>query len=343
MNFCHILRKKTFVVFVFTFAPLFCISQECFTPDIQNDSLHPLFPVINSNKNRFIQKQFDEQHPKWFPEDAEWIYMRPSPSGPEVEAVPFYVERDTIINGIKCVMTNIRTYFLGDKGLCFYEENDSVFYYNETTKSFQILYDFSLQAGDSYVICPSDRFINDSLIVFIDSVTSVLINGVHLRVQHVHTQSVSHAERPNSWQIGQINKAVIYETIGSLNFFIPQESAWNDDFFSHLCQYSGNNIFFKKNADDNCENTNNIENRYQTNELFIYPNPAKNYVEATILGETYERNREWTIFNMLGLSVYHFVTTDSKIRIPLYNIPDGIYIIRCHSEDGTKYVRFVKQ
>ena len=81
------------------------------------------------NTNIFIQKQFVEQHSKWFPEDAEWIYMRPSPSGPEVEAVPFYVKGDTVINEKKCVMTNFRSYFLGGKGLCFYEENDSVFYY----------------------------------------------------------------------------------------------------------------------------------------------------------------------------------------------------------------------
>ncbi len=307
------------------------------------DSLHPLFPVISfdNNRNGFIQKQFDEQHPKWFPEDAEWIYMRPSPSGPEVEAVPFYVKGDTVINEKKCVMTNISTYFLGGKGLCFYEENDSVFYYNETTESFQILYDFSLQAGDSYVICPSDRFINDSLFVFIDSVTSVWVNGVSLRVQYVHTQSVSHTERPNFWQIGDMNKAVIYETIGSLNFFIPQEDGWNDDFFSHLCQYSGNSIYYKQNPDENCDTKSRITEADNIGCLHICPNPASKYVDVSISEETSGKENEWTVVDVLGHVVYRNATAASEVRIPLDGMSKGLYVVRYCSGNDIRHGRFV--
>ena len=257
------------------------------------------------------------------------------------EAVPFYVKGDTVINEKKCVMTNIITYFLGGKGLCFYEENDSVFYYNETTESFQILYDFSLQAGDSYVICPSDRFINDSLFVFIDSVTSVWVNGVSLRVQYVHTQSVSHTERPNFWQIGDMNKAVIYETIGSLNFFIPQEDGWNDDFFSHLCQYSGNSIYYKQNPDENCDTKSRITEADNIGCLHICPNPASKYVDVSISEETSGKENEWTVVDVLGHVVYRNVTAASEVRIPLDGMSKGLYVVRYCSGNDIRHGRFV--
>lgn len=308
------------------------------------DSLHPLFPVISfyNNRNGFIQKQFNEQHPKWFPKDAEWIYMRPSPSAPEVEAVPFYVKGDTVINEKKCVMTNISTYFLGDKGLCFYEKNDSVFYYNETTESFQILYDFSLQAGDSYVICPSDRFINDSLFVFIDSVTSVWVNGVSLRVQYVHTQSVSHAERRNFWQIGNMNKAVIYETIGSLNFFIPQEDGWNDDFFSHLCQYSGDRIRFKSNPDENCEKTGVLKPDNTNLRLLVWPNPVSGMLHVQ-LPDTEKGNVWVTVCDLLGRVMLQKENL-SKPELDVSSLPAGMYLLQVQTADGKILTaKFVKE
>ncbi|MBO4402894.1 MAG: T9SS type A sorting domain-containing protein [Bacteroidales bacterium] len=312
----------------------------------QYDSLHPLFPVISfdNNRNGFIQKQFDEQHSKWFPEDAEWIYMRPSPSGPEVEAVSFYVKGDTVINEKKCVMTNIRTWFLGGKGLCFYEENDSVFYYNETTESFQILYDFSLQAGDSYVICPSDRFINDSLFVFIDSVTSVWVNGVSLRVQYVHTQSVSHAERPNFWQIGDINKAVIYETIGSLIFFIPQELGWNDDFFSHLCRYSGNGICFKGNPDEDCISNIGIPEVGNGSDIRmkVYPNPVSGMLHIQ-LPDAEKGIARITVCDLLGRVMLQRENL-SKPELEVSSLPAGMYLLQVQTSDGKMMTaKFVKE
>ena len=156
---------------------------------------------------------------KWFPKDAEWTYIMPSASGPEVQPFDFRVEGDTVIQGRNCVRTNFKFNFINNsfRNICFHESGDSVFYYNPIAKEFQLLYNFNLQKGDSYVICPSPEYSNDSIVVHIDSIGEETVNVHLLRVQYVHTESISHTVRPNSWQMGWGNKAVIYETIGSLN------------------------------------------------------------------------------------------------------------------------------
>ncbi len=310
------------------------------------DSLHPLFPVISFNS--FIQKQFNGQSSKWFPKDAEWIYILPSPSGPEVQPMEFKVVSDTLIQGRQCVATtfqfdpfslanNIRT-------ICFCEANDSVFFYNPKAKEFQLLYNFNLQKGDEYVIYPSPEQKDDSLVVYVDSVTSVTVDGASLRVQYVHTRSISHADRTNHWQIGWNDKAVIYETIGSLVYFMPQETGWNDMFFDHLCQYSGDGINFKKNSDESCETDGIIEPEKGTGaQLLVYPNPASEYIDVT-LSERSAKEGEWLVCNALGEVVFRTAASGEKItRIPLHNLSKGFYFIQYRSGNIVRNGRFAIQ
>ena len=285
---------------------------------------------------------------KWFPKDAECIYILPSPSGPEVQPMEFKVVSDTLIQGRQCVATtfqfdpfslanNIRT-------ICFCEANDSVFFYNPKAKEFQMLYNFNLQKGDEYVIYPSPEQKDDSLVVYVDSVTSVTVDGASLRVQYVHTRSISHADRTNHWQIGWNDKAVIYETIGSLVYFMPQETGWNDMFFDHLCQYSGDGINFKKNSDESCETDGIIEPEKGTGaQLLVYPNPASEYIDVT-LSERSAKEGEWLVCNALGEVVFRTAASGEKItRIPLHNLSKGFYFIQYRSGNIVRNGRFAIQ
>ena len=291
------------------------------------------------------------QNGKWFPKDAEWIYILPSLSEPEVQPVDFRVAGDKVIQGRQCVATTfqfdpfsvvnnpryIRTIY-------FYENGDSVFFYNPLAEEFQLLYNFNLQKGDEYVIHPSPECKDDSLVVYIDSTGETILSGKKLRVQYVHTKSISHTERPNQWQIGWNDKAVIYETIGSLVYFMPQEIGWNDMLFSHLCQYSGDGINFKKNPNENCETIGIIEPEKGAGvQLLLYPNPASEYIDVT-LSEERVTEGEWLVCNALGEVVCRTAASGEKVtRIPLQNLSKGFYIIQYRSGNIVRNGRFAKQ
>lgn len=326
-----------------------CHSQECFTPDNQqpiqlNDGAcnNYLFHVIGFNN--FVQKQFNGQNGKWFPEDAEWIYIMPSPSGPEVQPVDFRVVSDTVIQGRQCVATTFQFDHLANniRTIYFCEANDSVFFFNPLAKEFQLLYNFNLQKGDRYVISPSPECKDDSLVVYIDSTGEKLLNGKKMRVQYVHTQSISHAERKNHWQIGWNNKAVIYETIGSTSYFMPQETGWNDMFFDHLCQYSGDGIRFKSNPDESCEKTGVLEPDNTNLRLIVYPNPVSGMLHIQ-LADAEKGIVRITVCDLLGRVMLQKEIL-SKPELDVSSLPAGMYLLQVQTADGKILTaKFVKE
>ncbi len=273
---------------------------------------------------------------KWFPKDAEWTYIMPSASGSEVQPFDFRVEGDTVIQGRNCVSTTFKFNFFNVanniRNICFHESGDSVFYYNPIAKEFQLLYNFNLKKGDSYVICPSPEYPNDSIVVHIDSIREETVHVHLLRVQYVHTESISHADRPNSWQMGWGNKAVIYETIGSLNYFMPQETGWNDVFFSHLCQYIGDGIYYKRDPDENCDTVSGIFDAEMSGRLIISPNPASGQIRLR-----YEQGtlQSLQVFNAVGQEVLRQNLEGSEQVVNISSLAKGVYFLKIGTDRAT--------
>lgn len=73
-------------------------------------------------------------------------------------------------------------------------------------------------------------------------------------------------------------------------------------------------------------------------ELYIYPNPAGDYINILINNNGVILSRDVQILNILGLVVSKSVLTDSNNRIDISNLPRGTYFIRI----GDKLDKFVK-
>ena len=124
---------------------------------------------------------------------------------------------------------------------------------------------------------------------------------------------------------------------------MPQETGWNDAFFSHLCQYIGDGIYYKRDPDENCDTVTGIFEAEKSGRLIISPNPASEYVDVSFSEEPSGMECEWTVVDVLGHVVYRKVTAESGVRIPLEGMSKGLYVVRYRSSNGIRYGRFVRQ
>ncbi len=121
------------------------------------------------------------------PVGAKWYYSERAFAPPPFGVFPHVVEvvGKEMYQGKLCSkLIGIGAASVPDP-LFVYSENDSVFFYSLLSGSFELLYDFGAEAGESWVIgglnTPEGL---DSVIVFIDSVSQITVNGTLLKIQH---------------------------------------------------------------------------------------------------------------------------------------------------------------
>ena len=97
--------------------------------------------------------------------------------------------------------------------LFLYEENDSVYFWSPYSQKFQLLYDFTAEVGDSWVIgglsVPDHSIYEDFLTVTVDSIRTLISDGDTVRVWY-HEESMYF-----DW-----GNAII-EGVGSNGFMLP--------------------------------------------------------------------------------------------------------------------------
>lgn len=84
---------------------------------------------------------------------------------------------------------------------------------------------------------------------------------------------------------------------------------------------------------------NPVTNLYQDNNFVVYPNPAQAFVTLS-LPEILLSNSTYTIYTISGVVAQEGIT-DTNISMPL--LPNGLYFIEIHTENGTWKSRFIKQ
>jgi hypothetical protein len=88
--------------------------------------------------------------------------------------------------------------------------------------------------------------------------------------------------------------------------------------------------------------TTSVKNSSES-EVKIYPNPANNYV--ILEGLPMKSETKITLKNMLGqqLGADRIITGESKVRIDMQNLPDGIYLVSLVSGGQNQVIRIIKQ
>ena len=119
---------------------------------------------------------FDDEPSTFAPQGAEW-YFHVLSQGP-ITQPPFYYIKRTVsgveeIQGHTCSVIDLYDYV--------YEEDNVVYWYNQTNDAFTVLYDFNAEAGESW-ICDIEEC---SFLVTVQSVDNVTWNNRTYRTQYV--------------------------------------------------------------------------------------------------------------------------------------------------------------
>ena len=118
---------------------------------------------------------------------AEWFYTLRFFGTNDEGFNRCYIEGDTVIQGkhcliyhqteINCDQRPIKDHLLVD--------GDQVSYYDSASSEFRLLYDFSLEVGDTMVIDLGDQFFDRPFYIRIDSTDVFTENAIDLKLFHI--------------------------------------------------------------------------------------------------------------------------------------------------------------
>jgi hypothetical protein len=156
------------------------------------------------------------------PLGATWYFEDNSPPLPwKLAYIKVEVTGIDTIQGRACKRIESKNIFGGSDWGCSYyapllhtfEKDGRVYAYQNG--SFDLLYDFNATVGESWVIKTPPLIWGDSLVVLVDSISFISVNGNLLKVQHVSNPGVP---------IGALLvwDSRIIESIGNTGFITPQ-------------------------------------------------------------------------------------------------------------------------
>jgi hypothetical protein len=214
-----------------------------------------------------------------------------------------------------------------------YADTDKVFYYRNN--QFNLLYDFSVQTGDTmYITGITQSWWGNSCDsvakLVVDSTGTMIINSESLRYYSVHPLSGS----PFSIQgrivekIGPFLKYPFMNGTYGTNYFLPVKN----DYCGMLMEEEAENGSFRCYYDDNfptisltqysCDYTlATSENEFQS--VYLYPNPAHDFIYFSNHSDL--QNSEIEVFGMDGKMVKKSMISD---RLFTGDLAAGFYYLR---------------
>ena len=216
---------------------------------------------------------------------------------------------DTMINGEAAFIIdppepsysgNPRIRYIGESG-------QQVFYYMNDEK--RLLYDFSLNVGDTLVVkaqwcCQGDLL--DTIVGYVDSVGSITVSGVPLKYQDFGSAD---------WPREHV------EGVGSLYYFFPNPPLFDNAYSKLRCVIYPNGDILKFTDDEDCYTIMGV-NDIQQSGLAMYPNPVMD--ELTIENK---EGKAYTLrfFNQQGQLLFHTAKSYTGQKINTTNWPPGAY------------------
>ncbi len=218
----------------------------------------------------------------WAPKGAIWYYEQLDVAPPIYDDLITYESiGDTIVNGdstkviLKTLMrigsTPSDTIFTRE---IIYEKFDSnrVYFYYPPANDFRLLYDFNAVVGDSFPVFCRQSGTDSSVIVTVDSISSMIINGQTLKVQHV---------RPiNLHDICGIGGTII-ERVGWTGYMFPQPQTVDPPEGGFLRCYQDPVIgLYHRKTSIPCDYITSIKNiNISFSDIQLFPNPSNGRFE----------------------------------------------------------------
>ena len=214
------------------------------------------------------------------------------------------------------------------------EDSDKKIYFRDTLDKETIIYDFSMNVGDSIIYSHS--------IIMVSDYSVLTISGLHNyensdKVISIDSAMINGVYRKRLNFISGFSCVEGIGCVGSNGFFAPITDfcTCGDEFF--LACYKNNDTVLILN-NPKCSRcfcsiyTNNPEEKWEAvKDIFIYPNPLNSSSDATI---TLNVNSDFLkIFNQKGQLVLQEKTIENSINIGKNNLNKGLYLLQIFDDD----------
>ena len=260
---------------------------------------------------------------------SEWYYEILNENG---NITYQYLEfaNDTTIND-KPIHILVRINTLYDKSQIttheyIYEENNKVYWWNNTLEDFTTLYDFGAEEGDEWEI----KVGNESITMHVDAVEPYEYQGQTLKLLRVSDAN-------------EIFSGEIVCGIGHLTSFFPEK------LMSKGCRVEGIRCFWQKGelvfhyGEQDCdeiydEHHFGIDETDAENGFVIYPNPSHDVLFVKTIC-TSSLQSEYHITNIIGQTLITDKITSENLKINVSSLSNGMYFITI----GNTTTKFLKR
>ncbi len=256
------------------------------------------------------------------PIGAQWTYQIGSGccnNGNELDFVQWKVIKDTSILQKDCRMLLKKGISIeGFSDTMFvYQENQQVYFYDFYSQSFTLLYDFSKQKNESWVVKSGDCELN----VIVEEASTIQINQQPLKQLKVTSTNSDY-------------EGYIIEKIGFLKKPQPDFSQYCHGLISYLNYYDGIRCyedpelgFHDFQISPSCDYVKVNKNKPFHQDVKIYPNPTDG--KFIVEYEKSMQNDQFFIFNSLGQMIQEVKLNHThQISIDLSLEPSGIYFLK---------------
>lgn len=206
------------------------------------------------------------------------------------------------------------------------QNGDTVFIKNKYTQNaWQILYNFNVQAGDTW-----QSYVRGTYTVSVDSITIVNINGFSLKRIYVRYTGINHPFN-------------ITERLGSSEFMFNSYSQLTSDgghFQDNLCYKDSTfgNIQFTTKPCDFVDYVGLNEETFNNVEIKAYPNPTNGKLNIDFSGA---EKLKLVIKNTLGQEVFLEKILDSKKELDISHLTPGVYFLTVQKANRQTTLRII--
>ena len=281
----------------------------------------------------------------YYADGATWYYQRVDGSfgsSKEYDYTTMEILKDTVISGdsAKVISHNSSCSMIHTRVIRL--QNDSLFYFDDDSTEFRLLYDFTATEGEDRDIVTNrlppyhDSIHIDTFTIKVDSVSSTFINGEELTVQHVsHNSHIT---------FGIDEKITKY--FGAASGFFPVENGLCKPAPSAVRCYINNHcdIEYNSGIEETCDttytktiNSNNQEDKY-TEGIQVFPNPATEQIRVSRPAQS--QPADYRLISINGKEVKNGRLNSPEENIKVSDLTSVVYLLifESKSEQFTKKI-----
>lgn len=265
----------------------------------------------------------------WAENNAVWHYEQINIQPPfDEDYNKFTAFGDTIILGEPAKIILEERVTLNDtvaNEIFMKSDSNRVYLFDSISNSFKLIYDFSALPGDTIeVFCP-ERVGDSTITIVVDSVSTININGIILGVQHVSQTAMAY----------YYMSGIIIENIGWTGFMFPLSTLADPPYGGALRCFQNDSIGLYKLSTVDCDYLTGIESINNSNNISIYPNPANEVLNISILKDVDFTNTTVSFVDVAGRQVLNQQINSFETTIQINHLPNGIYLLNIRFSNET--------